>query len=271
MFRADLHCHSTMSDGTFTPRELLVHAKEIGLSGISITDHDTVDAYLEAPQIAKKLGLKLGCGAEFSCTFKEMSVHLLAYDFDLKSAPIRELCQRHQERRVERNRIILEKLSRLSMPVFEEELQRFGARTVGRPHIALLMIEKGYVSSIRDAFQRYLGDDKPCYYPGKTISVEETIQIIHQSSGKAFIAHPHLLEGASKIRELVKLPIDGIECHYARFTPNQEKRWIKIADEKGLLKSGGSDFHGKMKDYISLGCSWVDEETFNQIFERPLA
>ena len=99
MFRADLHCHTTFSDGTMTPLELLRHAKEIGLSGISITDHDTIEAYTQAPAIAKELGLLLGSGVEFSCVFRTMSVHVLAYDFDLSSPEIVKLCARHQERR----------------------------------------------------------------------------------------------------------------------------------------------------------------------------
>ena len=268
MFRADLHCHTTFSDGTMTPEELLHCAKEQGLSGISITDHDTIDAYPQAAIIAKELNILLGSGVEFSCVFRGLSVHILGYDFDLQHPSIENLCRRHQQRRTLRNKAILEKLSRLSMPILEEELLAIGQRTVGRPHIAYLMVKKGYVNSIRDAFSRYIGDGKPCFDPGTGISVEETIETIHQARGKAFVAHPHLLEGASKIKELLKLPFDGIECHYARFGPEREKRWVKIAKEKGWLISGGSDFHGAVKDYIQLGCSWVDEESFHKIFQH---
>ncbi|MBS0604387.1 MAG: PHP domain-containing protein [Verrucomicrobia bacterium] len=270
MFRADLHCHTTFSDGTMTPQQILLHAKEIGLSGISITDHDTIEAYTAAPAIAKELGLAMGSGVEFSSVFRTLSVHILGYDFDLKSPEIQKLCDRHQQRRRERNKRILDKLSRLSMPILEEELLSMGERTVGRPHIAQLMIKKGYVSTIKQAFNLYIGDGRPCFDPGEGVSSEETIEVIHQGGGKAFLAHPHLLEHASKIKELLKLPFDGIECHYARFAPDQEKRWIKVAKEKGWLMSGGSDFHGTVKDYIQLGCSWVDEETFHQIFQKTI-
>lgn len=268
MFRADLHCHTTFSDGTMTPQELLCLAKDIGLSGISITDHDTVEAYSQAPAIAKQLGLYLGSGVEFSCVFQKMSIHVLGYDFDLESPAIANLCAKHQLRRTQRNKTMLENLSRLGMPILEEELLSMGERSVGRPHIAQLMIKKGYVSSIKDAFNRYIGDGKPCYDAGVGISVEETIETIHQARGKAFIAHPHLLEHAHKIKELLKCPFDGIECHYAKFPPEQEKRWIQIAKEKNWLISGGSDFHGSVKDYIQLGSSWVDEETFHRVFQH---
>ncbi len=267
-FRADLHCHTTFSDGGLTPEELLNRAKEVGLSGISITDHDTIAAYREAPAIAKQLGLLLGTGVEFSCVFQKMSVHILGYDFDLNAPSIQRLCDRHQQRREMRNKAILEKLSRLGMHISLEELHALGGRTIGRPHIAHLMIQKGYVASMKEAFNQFIGDGKPCFDPGEGIFAQETIEIIHQAKGKAFVAHPHLLEHARKIKELLKYPFDGIECHYAKFSPEQEKRWINTAKEKGWLMSGGSDFHGPSKDYITLGCSWVDEKTFHQIFQN---
>lgn len=270
MFRADLHCHTTCSDGTFTPEELLCLAKEKQLSGICITDHDTIDAYHTAPIIAKKLNLKLGSGVEFSSVFQDLSVHILGYDFDLNHLAIRKLCERHSLRRKERNKKILENLCRLGMPIFEEELFALGARAVGRPHIAHLMIEKKYVATIKEAFHRYIGDGKPCFEPGEGISSQETISVIHQGGGKAFIAHPHLLEHGRKVKELLCLPFDGLEGYYARFPLERENRWIKIARERGWLISGGSDFHGENKGHIPLGCSWVDEETFHKIFQKTL-
>jgi hypothetical protein len=130
------------------------------------------------------------------------------------------------------------------------------------------MVKKGYVSSIKEAFMLYLGEGKLCYDPGEAFSIEETIALIHTAKGKAFLAHPHLLIGGAWIRGLLELPFDGIECYYARSTPDKNKRWLKIAKEKGWLISGGSDFHGAMKPYISLGISWVDEENFHKIFQH---
>jgi 3',5'-nucleoside bisphosphate phosphatase len=254
-----------------SPEQLLHHAKEIGLSGISITDHDTIEAYDEALFFAKKLGLRLGSGVEFSTVFQNMNVHILGYDFDLKSSAIASLCVRHQTRRKKRNKAILDRLLRLGMIIQEEELLSLGGRSIGRPHIAHLMLKKGYVGSIKEAFNLYIGDGKPCYDPGVGISVEETIAIIHQAQGKAFIAHPHLLEHARKIRRLLELSFDGIEGYYARFPLDQERRWVQTAEKKGWLISGGSDFHGSVKEHIALGSSWVNEETFFKIFAHPLA
>ena len=263
-----MHCHTTCSDGTMTPRELIFHAKEVGLSGICITDHDTIQAYGEAPPIAKELGLALGNGVEFSSTFSGLSVHILGYDFDLTSPHIHGLCARHQQRRAERNQKILEKLRRLGMFISEEELLSAGAHVIGRPHIADLMVKKGHVKTIQQAFNLYIGDGKPCFDVGTSISSEETISILHQAGGKAFLAHPHHLKGGHKMRELLALPFDGLECYYARFPENKQQRFVKIAKEKGWLISGGSDFHGKVKEYIELGCSWVDEQHFYKIFQR---
>jgi 3',5'-nucleoside bisphosphate phosphatase len=269
MFRADLHCHSLFSDGTLTPQELIMLAKQVGLSGLSITDHDSVEAYETAKKIAKEEQILLGTGAEFSCVFKERNVHVLAYDIDIKEPELIAFCQRHLERRTERNRVILEKLKKMNILLEEQELLNMG-RMIGRPHIALLLKRKGYVSSMKEAFNLYIGDDKPCYYRGTSFSIEETLTLIHKAGGKAFIAHPHLLQGFNALKELLNFPFDGIECHYARLPADQERRYIKLAKERNLLISGGSDFHGESSEHTPLGSSWVDEETFCKIFIKTI-
>lgn len=263
-FRADLHTHTTCSDGSATPKELVAMAKEAGLSGLSITDHDTIDAYETALPEAKALGLILGTGVEFSSMHQGTNVHILGYDYSLDSGAIREFCLKHQNRRKERNRKILDKLAKLNMFIREDELG--ASQTVGRPHIAQAMVKKGYVSSFKEAFNLYLADDKRCYDPGVSFTVEETLEVIHTAEGKAFLAHPHLMEDGRKVKEILKLKFDGIECHYSKCHPDKEKRWLKVAKEKGLLISGGSDYHGDVKPQIPLGCSWVDEATFYSIF-----
>ncbi len=268
-FRADLHCHSTCSDGTLTPEALILHAKAIGLSGLSITDHDTLEAYQVAPEIAKREGLRLGSGVEFSCGLREVNVHILGYDFDLHDSSLKALCARHHARRLERNRQILHKLTLHGMPLSEEELMQ-GRKLVGRPHIAQLLVKKGYAVSLKEAFQLHIGDGKPCYVRGEVVDVGETIEIVHGAKGKVFLAHPHLIQRNSIVKELLKFPFDGLECFYAKFPPDQEARWKRLAAERGLLISGGSDFHGDVKDYLPLGCSWVNEEIFNRIFQNPL-
>ena len=144
------------------------------------------------------------------------------------------------------------------------------ASTLGRPHIAAVMVSKGYVRSIQEAFQLYLGDNKSCFVPGEPFPVAEAIAVIHEAGGKAFIAHPHLYQNAYLIKEVLMLPFDGIECYYGRSHLDKVKRWKKMATHKGLLMSGGSDFHGNAKPHISLGASWVDQTIFESIFQNNL-
>lgn len=269
MFRADLHCHTTCSDGTFSPEELVQHAHTIGLSGLAITDHDTLDAYPSAIPRARAAGIRLGSGIELSTVFHTQNIHILAYDFILDSPPLLNLLKRHHERRIVRNRGILKKLKENKMPIDEEELCQLGQHTIGRPHIALKMIALGYVRSVKEAFDKYLGEGKRCYVPGQLIPLAETLEIVRASQGKAFIAHPHLIRRRKLLREILKLPFDGIECYYGNFPRNACEKWVQIAKDKGWLVSGGSDFHGALRPELNLGRSWIDEEKFTQIFQRP--
>lgn len=262
MIWADLHCHSTCSDGTLTPGELVLKAKEVGLHGFSITDHDTTEAYPEAIEVAQKVGIRLGSGIEFSCHFEGRSLHLLGYDFYLNHEKLQELCKRHRLRRERRNRAILEKLQGVGIEISYEELS---GKSIGRPHIAKLMVEKGFIKHPREAFHQYIGEGKPCYVPGEPFHPKEAIEVIHQAGGKAFLAHPHLLPSTLKIDRLLQFSFDGIEGYYAKLLPT---RWLRIAETKSLLLSGGSDFHGSVRPEIELGCNGVDQMTFEKIFTK---
>lgn len=266
-FKADLHCHSTCSDGQLTPVELVHKAASIGLKGLSITDHDTIEAYSrELFKEAENLNILICPGVEFSCQIRGVSVHILGYDFDINSTQIKELCTRHKFRRKERNKSILKKLSSKGIVIGEEELDALPhTNVIGRPHIAYVMMQKGIVGSIQEAFHKFLGDGKSCYDPGESFAVEETIRIIHDAGGKAFIAHPHLVKRKKVLRELLQNAFDGLECYYASFSRRDNEKWLQICKEKGWLVSGGSDFHGDLKPYNALGSSWVDKETFDKI------
>ncbi len=199
-------------------------------------------------------------------------MHVLGYDFSLTDDGFLEYCSRQQEKRLCRNREILEKLHRLKIFVEESDLTSVHekASTLGRPHIAAAMVRKGYVKSIQEAFQIYLGDNKSCFVPGESFPVAGALDVLHKAGGKAFIAHPHLHLDALLVRNVLMLPFDGIECYYGRSHPDKTKRWLKMAQKKSLLVSGGSDFHGEAKPHISLGCSWINREIFFKIFENNL-
>lgn len=268
-FRADLHCHTTCSDGTASPQEILKLAAEIGLSGLSITDHDTIDAYTTVLPLAQQLGLKFISGAEFSSMQGDISVHILAYSFPLTSPIIKDFCLKHIERRNHRNREILKLLSDHGMPLSEEDVlgaisdnSSHARGSIGRPHIALAMLKKGYIHNIQEGFNRYLGEGKSCYSPGESFTVQETIDIIHRAKGLAVIAHPQLIDHMPTLKQLLDMDFDGIECYYARFDKESQARWIKIAERRQWLVTGGSDYHGTIKPNTPLGASWINEERF---------
>lgn len=269
-FKADLHTHTTCSDGSMTPRELLLAAKAKGLQGLSITDHDTIDAYCDLFPFAEEVGVQLLPGVELSTMHKGVPVHILGYAFSPSNQLLSEFCQQHKERRKERNQLILDKLkAHHNLEISEEELLWEGKSggTIGRPHIAKAMLAQGFISSFPEAFNRYIGEGKCCYDPGHPITIEETIACIHDAGGIAVIAHPHLIQPSAIIHELLEMPFDGIEVYYARFTEVQVKRWAKMAERKGLLMTGGSDYHGTIKEN-PLGCSFAPVATFSYLYER---
>lgn len=253
-----------------SPEELINHAMEINLSGLSITDHDTVDAYASAIPAAKNANLVLGTGVEFSSTCEGRNVHILGYDYNVNHPTIHEFCKKHLKRRRSRSQRILDKLAAkgISLNLEELEIHLGEGHPIGRPHIALALLQKGVVQSIQEAFDRFLGDGKPCYDPGEPISSDETIDVIHEAEGKAFLAHPHFMRDFNFVERLLQKPFDGIECYYSKCTPEQEKPWVNLAKKRNLLMSGGSDFHGTIKPNIPLGASWVNRETFDRIFEK---
>lgn len=273
-FRADLHCHSTCSDGTKTPEQLLNIAKEIGLSALSITDHDTKEAYAVAIPFAKELGISLIPGIELSAHLDGISVHILGYGFDLESPSINELCQWHTQRRKDRNLAILDRLAKHGMQITYEEIEtsipveyKSYPRTIGRPHIAFAMVHKKYVANTQEAFNKYLAEGKSCFVRGDTYGVKDTIAAIHKARGIAVIAHPHLIKNTKLLNELLSMDFDGIECFYGKFHPYNHERWLKIAKKKNWLVTGGSDFHGEAKPNITLGCSWIGNEHFQSLLD----
>ncbi len=269
-FRADLHCHTICSDGTKAPSEVLHLAKIVNLQGLSITDHDTISAYTpELFELANELQLRLLPGVEISSELDEMTVHILGYGFDLNDTGLQNFLSLMQKRREERNRAILQKLALQKMPISEEELKAFAThRTIGRPHIAQIMVNKGYVPSLRSAFENYLKEGALCYASGMKYSPIEVIEEIHKSKGKAILAHPHFYKRGVFLRKLLDFPFDGYECYYSMLDKTLERPWLELAKERGLIATGGSDYHGSFKPHIALGCSWVNLHTFEQLIGR---
>ncbi len=267
--RADCHCHTLFSDGTLSPVALLDLAKEKGLTGLSITDHDTLDAYETALPYAKSLNIDMVSGIEISTELNNTSIHVLGFAFNLQHQGLIDFCHTLQTHRDERNLEILHKLQERNMILTLEEIKtRFPHGTIGRPHIAYMLTQKGYVKTPEQAFDRYLGDDRPCYVKGMLISVEEAIDLIHQAGGYAIIAHPHYIQPKRLIHTLSNMPFDGIEGYYGRLTPAQERPWLTLANQKNWIVTGGSDYHGEAKPHAILGTSWTPHETFSLFRSR---
>lgn len=267
-FRADLHCHSDFSDGTDSPLRLLRIAADKKLQGLSITDHDTLAAY--TPELflaAQKLSISLLVGVEISSGFEGVSVHILGYGSSLLDPKFLRVLKEVQKKRAERNLEILRRLKSKGKEVLEEELMQLCSsfQVIGRPHIAQVMVLKGYVSSTKEAFDLYLKEGGQCFFPGEKFSSLEVIEAIHTFGGKAILAHPHFFKGGDFLEKLLALPFDGYECYYAKMDKQREAPWIKKAREKDLLATGGSDYHGNFKPYIELGASWVGKETFEKL------
>lgn len=258
-FKADLHCHSNFSDGSLSPEELLHLAKSTSLSAISITDHDTIDGYTSSLfQLADFLSIKLLSGVEISSLYNNLSIHILGYGFDLKNEPFRAFLKEARDKRQKRNEAILLKLKAKGFKL--DNFKIIEGHSIGRAHIARALIDKEFVSSFEEAFF-YLKERGSCYVRGDKFSSLEVIEQIKKAHGKAILAHPHLIKG--NVKSLLKLPFDGIEAFYGKI---RDKRWEEMAKTRGLLITGGSDFHGIDKPNSSLGSSWIDEENFKLLF-----
>jgi len=274
-FRADLHCHSLYSDGTDSPEKILLIAKDLKLSGISITDHDTLNAYTKDLQkLAEELEIYLLPGVEISSTFVGKTVHILAYGKKLLCDSFRYFLKDVQAAREDRNKEILKKLNQIGLEICENDLleisQKYAdykGKTIGRPHIAQTMVEKGYVRNLQEAFDKYLGDDGKCFAGGVKYHPKDIIDKVHEASSYAILAHPHFYKRKNFIDALLSMPFDGIECYYSKLPSFYEKKWVNIASQKNKIISGGSDYHGSVKPHITLGCSWVNKETFFRLYE----
>ena len=264
-FRADLHIHTTCSDGSHSPQAVLELAHAAGLSGLSITDHDTIQAYTpEIYAMASDLKLELLKGVEISSEWEGLTVHILAYAFD---PGLQVFLDQVAMRRKERNRKILDKLKKKGIEIDEAELHSNGpSQIVGRPHIADALIRKKAVASVKEAFEKYLRDGASCYSQGGKFTPYEVCEAIHQQNGKAVLAHPHFLKRGRFLNQILSLPFDGIECYYARMLKESEKPWLKIALQRHWISTGGSDYHGRLYDQI--GSSWVNETIFHELATR---
>lgn len=257
MKKIDLHAHTTHSDGSFSPAELVREAKRVGLAAVAVSDHDNCGGYKEAKPEGDKIGVEVVPAIEISTKYG-VAVHMLGYYIDPDSEGSREFLQWIVDDRDKRNRKVCELMAADGLPVEYSKLQeRFGT-AIGRPHFARILVELGLASSINDAFDKYVEKGRK-YYVGRTIiSIEDAIGIIKKAGGVPVLAHPfQYKKNDEQLRELIELGINngmrGMECRYSGYSTAQEDYLEALAEEYGLLKTGGSDFHGIFKPHIGLG------------------
>jgi predicted metal-dependent phosphoesterase TrpH len=239
----DLHLHTIHSDGALAVEALLSLALSKSLKCVSITDHDTFEAYRTAPKIAESLGVELISGIEISSVHNERDIHILGYFCDTQNAEFLAALEIQHESRKERVKIILEKLCRLGINISYEQVEQHSSGIIiGRPHIATAMIANKYVSSFHEAFDLYLKNGAPAYSPLTGLSPERAISLIKKAGGLAVMAHPEYTNADDLIPHLVECGIKGIEVYNYK-TAKNVKKYKKIAKKYGLVETGGSDFH----------------------------
>jgi predicted metal-dependent phosphoesterase TrpH len=241
----DLHLHSTYSDGTMSPEELVSYAHAIGLSAVSITDHDTVNAQAEALDAGKRRGIDVVTGIEFSIEEDGSSIHILGYCFDHENRALAASLEELADARVTRAEKIVRKLEERGVSIpFEEVLAEAGSGCVGRPHIARVMKRRGHVSSIAEAFARYISDSAPCHVPKKVLPRGEVVRLISGAGGVVVWAHPGWnIRRTDLVERLVASGVRGLEVWHPNHTERMQKDILALARARGLVCTGGSDFH----------------------------
>ncbi|MCF8112897.1 MAG: PHP domain-containing protein, partial [Desulfotignum sp.] len=261
----DLHIHSTASDGSMTPLEILTLARDTGVRAISLTDHDSIDGIKEVLEDLHAFSLEFITGVEISCEppqgFDTVgSVHLLGYGFSLYDRHLNQLLATAKTAREQRNPKIIQKLQQMGFDITMSELRtHFNTSQIGRPHIAELMVQKGAVSSFRQAFEKFLGKGKPAYVDKFKVSCKTAVKAILDAGGIPVLAHPGLLEFTRSadlenfVDTLMEYGLQGIEVFYTDHDPHKTEYFATFARKKKILVTGGSDFHGSFNEGVRLG------------------
>jgi len=245
--KADLHVHTTASDGRYSPTEIIRKAAEAGLTVIAISDHDTVDGIPEAISAAKQFPqLRVIPALEISTDVPNGEVHVLGYFIDYTNKNFGDSLMRMRNSRVERAYKMTEKLRALGCKIEWERVREIaGSSTLGKPHIAQALLEKGYIKSFKEAFEKYIGHNGPAYVKREKLTPAEAVQLILKANGLPVLAHPLAIpDTESTIKELATSGMMGIEVYYADYSLEQINSLFKLANTYNLIPTGGSDYHG---------------------------
>jgi predicted metal-dependent phosphoesterase TrpH len=251
----DLHTHTTASDGTLRPRELVAEAVRRGLRVLAVTDHDSTDGLAEAIEASRRHPpLIIVPGIEINCDVDGAEIHILGYCMDYEARWFQDFCRAQREERRARVHRMADRLAELGMPIDPERVFALVQEgSAGRPHVARVMVERGYVKTVREAFDRYLAAGRPGHVPRTKVSPEDAVRLLRRAGGVPVFAHPGLSGRDALIPSLVAAGLMGIECHYNEHSPAQRGAYVDLCREHGLVATGGSDFHGPPVRAAALG------------------
>jgi len=276
--RIDLHTHSNCSDGSLSPRRLLDLAKQYDVHVLALTDHDTIDGLQQASIYGREIGVQVVNGVELSIDYplkNQAHLHLLGLFIDDSNKDLRQALQRLQQARERRGVEIIDKLRQIGLEISHNDLDEQAAgASVGRPHIAHLLVKKGYVNSVAQAFRNYLSKDKPAYVPKEKLKIEAAIDVVHRAGGLALLAHPISLgydnypRFGEEILKLQALGLDGIEAYYPSHDRYFTQWLLDFAAQHDLAVSGGSDFHGQAKPDIKPGVGFGNMNIPFSVYEE---
>jgi predicted metal-dependent phosphoesterase TrpH len=268
--KADLHMHTTFSDGMLSPYELVKKCKQRGLSVIAITDHDSVSAFPDAIAYGKEFGVEVIPGVELSAMHGDRDIHILGYFLDYTNQHLLEYLEFFRIERVKRAERIVAKLNNINVPLtMDAVMERAGKGAVGRPHIASALVDEGFINNYQEAFEKYIGNGGPAYERKFHVTPEEAIKLISSSGGLSFLAHPGKYTSDEAINQLISDGLDGIEVIHPSHSLSDSAHFRGVVGEYFLLESGGSDFHGgKKNDEDVLGSYYIDEVKVNIMKHR---
>ena len=269
--KADLHIHTNHSDGFYAPKEIVLMAKENNIDTISITDHDNLSAINEASEFGKELGIEVISGVEISSDIRDKEVHILAYFIEPENEEVERYLSFFREERKKRAIRIVNRLRVLGIPLtMDDVMEKASTSAIGRPHIAQALLEKGFVNSYFEAFNKYIGNAGPAYEKKVHLSPQSAVKIISDAGGLSFIAHPGNMP-EDILKELIEAGIDGIEVFHPSHSPQHIKFYKGIVNEYFLLESGGSDLHGgKREDERNFGKYYAETPAVEAMRNRLL-
>lgn len=276
--KSDLHIHTLYSDGVFSPEKIVDTAIDVGLQVIALTDHDNVLSYPVAKEYLKQTGredkLEIIRGIEVNTLYKNYEVHILGYFMDVENSDFQSMLKSQQQARVKQTKEIISLLSKkegIKIKFDDIKKQVADGGSIGRPHIAKAITNAGGTNSVIDAYAKYIHDDSPVYVQRKTVTPQDAVEVIYDAGGIPVIAHPHDIDIADKlIKELMQYGLRGIEAYHRKHSPACVEYFSSMAEELGLIVTGGSDFHcpNIMNGQIILGKNFVPEWVYDKLIEE---